>query len=51
MGFKALMDYAANNGLECLLPSQEIYHKGPGRIFKGNPNNYITEIALPIKEG
>ncbi|MEO8350287.1 MAG: MerR family transcriptional regulator [Chthoniobacteraceae bacterium] len=33
-----------------LLPTREIYLKGPGIIFKGNPKNYLTEILLPIGE-
>ena len=32
------------------LPTREIYHKGPGMIFKGNPRNYVTEIQLPTGE-
>jgi DNA-binding transcriptional MerR regulator/effector-binding domain-containing protein len=31
-----------------LLPTREVYLKGPGIIFKGNPKNYLTEILLPI---
>jgi effector-binding domain-containing protein len=27
-------------------PSREIYLKGPGMIFKGNPKNYLTEIQI-----
>ena len=30
------------------LPTREVYVKGPGMIFKGNPKNYLTEIQLPI---
>lgn len=30
------------------LPTREIYVKGPGLIFKGNPKNYLTEIQLPF---
>jgi effector-binding domain-containing protein/DNA-binding transcriptional MerR regulator len=30
------------------LPTREIYLKGPGMIFKGNPKNYLTEIQLPV---
>lgn len=29
------------------LPTREVYIKGPGMIFKGNPKNYLTEIQLP----
>lgn len=44
----ALNQYAAQNGLKIHLPYREIYIKGPGMMFKGNPNNYITEIAIPL---
>jgi DNA-binding transcriptional MerR regulator len=30
------------------LPTREVYVKGPGMIFKGNPKNYLTEIQLPV---
>lgn len=30
------------------LPTREVYVKGPGMIFKGNPKNYLTEILLPV---
>jgi len=49
--YKAILDYAKKNNLKCLTPSREIYVKGPGKIFKGNPNNYVTEIIMPIEEG
>jgi hypothetical protein len=29
---------------------REVYVKGPGLIFKGNPKNYLTEIQLPFKD-
>ncbi len=32
------------------IPSREIYLKGPGMIFKGNPKKYLTEIQMMIKE-
>jgi DNA-binding transcriptional MerR regulator/effector-binding domain-containing protein len=33
------------------LPTREVYVKGPGMIFKGNPKNYLTEILLPLESG
>jgi len=30
------------------LPTREVYVKGPGMIFRGNPKNYLTEIQLPV---
>jgi DNA-binding transcriptional MerR regulator len=49
LAYKALYDYMKENNLRCKLPYREIYHKGPGIIFKGNPDRYVTEIALPIE--
>jgi len=48
MAYKAVFDYAEEHGLKCTTPSREIYEKGPGKIFKGNPDNYITHIIVPI---
>ena len=31
-----------------ILPSREIYLKGPGMIFRGNPKKYVTEIQLLV---
>jgi DNA-binding transcriptional MerR regulator len=50
LAYKALLDYAAKSNLRCTTPFREIYHKRPGMIFKGNENNYLTEIILPIEE-
>jgi len=49
LAYKAVLDYAKEHNLECLLPSREIYRKGPGMIFKGNPNKYVTEIVIPVE--
>lgn len=29
-------------------PCREVYLKGPGMIFRGNPKKYLTEIQLPL---
>ncbi len=34
--------------LKIALPTREVYLKGPGMIFQGNPKNYLTEIQLPL---
>lgn len=49
LAYKALFEYANTHGLIILTPSREIYIKGPGMIFNGNPANYITEILLPYE--
>ncbi|MCP5062741.1 MAG: MerR family transcriptional regulator [Ignavibacteriae bacterium] len=46
--YKKLFSYINENKLKTLLPSREVYIKGPGMIFKGNPNNYLTEIQIMI---
>lgn len=50
LAYKAIMDYSNEHNLKCLTPSREIYVKGPGMIFKGNVNNYITEILVPFEK-
>lgn len=50
LAYKALLDYAGEHHLNCLTPTREVYLKGPGMIFKGNENNYLTEIILPYEE-
>jgi len=49
MAYKAVFDYAKEKGINCLTPYREIYVKGPGMIFRGNPKNYITEVIIPIQ--
>lgn len=47
--YKALFDYADRKEMELVLPTREVYIKGPGMIFKGNPHKYVTEIIIPIR--
>lgn len=49
LSYKLLVDYIESNKLESYTPSREIYHKGPGMMFKGNPEKYETELIIPIK--
>ena len=48
--YARLFEYVNEKDYELDLPSREVYLKGPGMIFKGNPKKYLTEIQLPIKE-
>ncbi|MGM0214718.1 MerR family transcriptional regulator [Enterococcus sp. AZ109] len=48
--YKALIDYAKANELTLETPWREVYLKGPGKFFKGNPDSYQTKIIVPIKE-
>jgi DNA-binding transcriptional MerR regulator len=48
--YAVVLKYAKEHGYDIELPTREVYVKGPGVIFKGNPTRYLTEILLPIKE-
>ena len=48
--YKALLDAAYERNLQPVSPSREIYRKGPGLIFRGNPSNYVTELMSPGRE-
>lgn len=43
-----LFQYCREKGYQVELPIIENYIKGPGFIFKGNPNNYITQCILLV---
>lgn len=47
-GYRALQDEVQNRGVRTTLPSREVYVKGPGMLFRGNPAKYRTEIQLPV---
>ena len=47
--YKKIFAFINEKGFKTLLPSREVYLKGPGIIFKGNPNNYLTEIQILIE--
>ena len=49
--YARIMKYIAEKAYETIIPSREVYHKGPGMIFKGNPEKYLTEIQIFLKEG
>jgi DNA-binding transcriptional MerR regulator len=47
--YKKIFGYLTQKELKTLLPFREVYLKGPGMIFKGNPKNYLTEIQMLIE--
>lgn len=49
LAYRAVFKYANAHTLEILTPIREIYIKSPKMIFKGNPDNYITEILFPYE--
>jgi len=47
--YAKLLAAVAERSWKIQLPTREVYLKGPGLIFKGNPRNYLTEIQLPMQ--
>jgi DNA-binding transcriptional MerR regulator/effector-binding domain-containing protein len=47
--YARILLHAKERGCEVTLPTREVYHKGPGMLFRGNPQKYLTEIQLPIR--
>jgi effector-binding domain-containing protein len=47
--YKRVFGYLNAKGYTAVRPTREVYRKGPGFIFKGNPKNYLTEIQILIE--
>jgi DNA-binding transcriptional MerR regulator len=47
--YAVILKYARDKGYEIEVPTREVYLKGPGMIFKGNPKKYLTEIQLMLR--
>jgi effector-binding domain-containing protein len=47
--YSVIFEHVQRLGLRTLVPSREVYLKGPGMIFRGNPKNYLTEIQIPVE--
>lgn len=48
--YKKVFAYIKEKGYKALIPSREVYIKGPGIILKGNPKNYLTEIQVLVEK-
>jgi len=48
--YKKVFGYINEKGYKATVPTREVYKKGPGLIFKGNPRNYLTEIQVMIED-
>ncbi len=46
--YAKILKQAAERQLKIVPPAREVYLKGPGMLFTGNPRNYLTEIQLPV---
>lgn len=47
--YQKIFDHIKDLNKEVVLPFREIYIKGPGMMFKGNPEKYVTEIQVRVK--
>jgi len=48
--YEKILRYAKSKGHKIQSPTREVYLRGPGMIFRGNPKRYLTEIQLLIDE-
>jgi effector-binding domain-containing protein len=48
--YEKITKYIHEKGYKIAIPSREVYIKGPGMVFNGNPKNYLTEIQMVIEE-
>ena len=47
--YEKIFAHIQGKGLRTKLPIRELYLKGPGMIFRGNPRKYLTEIQVPLE--
>ena len=47
--YQRVFEHIRSQNLEARLPTREVYIKGPGMIFKGNPAKYLTEIQVLVQ--
>jgi DNA-binding transcriptional MerR regulator len=47
--YEKILKYVKSKKYTIETPTREVYLKGPGMIFKGNPKKYLTEIQLLIQ--
>lgn len=46
--FLKLFDWLEASGRKGTLPTRQVVHNGPGPLLEGDPENYLTEIQLPL---
>jgi effector-binding domain-containing protein len=47
--YKKIIAYMQAKNYQPRLPIRQVYLKGPGMIFRGNPEKYLTEIQILTK--
>lgn len=48
LSYEKILSYVNQHGYAAQMPTREVYIKGPGMIFRGNPKKYLTEIQMLI---
>ena len=48
--YQKIMQHIQDRHLQHALPTREVYAKGPGMIFRGNPQKYRTEIQFLLQK-
>ncbi len=48
--YARVFEYINDRKYRAVVPTREVYLKGPGMIFKGNPKKYLTEIQVLIEK-
>ncbi len=48
--YEKMLKYLHEKHYTAQLPTREVYLKGPGMIFRGNPKTYLTEIQIVVAE-
>lgn len=48
--YARILEYVSGKGYRIAVPTREVYLKGPGMIFRGNPKKYLTEIQMLLEE-
>jgi DNA-binding transcriptional MerR regulator/effector-binding domain-containing protein len=49
--YAKITKYIKNKGYRIVMPTREVYLKGPGMLWKGNPKHYVTEIQMLVENG
>jgi DNA-binding transcriptional MerR regulator len=47
--YARVLKHVKDKGYAIGSPTREVYLKGPGMIFKGDPKKYLTEIQIPVQ--
>jgi DNA-binding transcriptional MerR regulator len=47
--YARIIEHLKRAGRMPLVPTREVYLKGPGMLFRGNPKKYLTEIQMLVE--